>query len=224
MTETSDHSGHRILGLPWTLLAVGVVCIIIELILTLSDAMRAGGGSLRFVFYDYGSFLPGLLGDWEPNYAAQPYTMFVTYGFLHGGFSHLLVNMLTLWSLGMAVVDRVGQRRFLLLYVASLFGGAMLFGLLAPPLRSMVGASGALFGLAGGLLAWAYVDRFTARMGLWPIVRMAVFLIVMNVVMWWALDGQLAWETHLGGFLVGWIMALLIDPRPQIPPEDAPNA
>jgi membrane associated rhomboid family serine protease len=77
----------------------------------------------------------------------------------------------------------------------------------------MVGASGALFGLAGGLLAWNYVDRFTFRERLWPVARVVLFLVAMNLAMWWALEGQLAWETHLGGFIVGWITALLIDPR-----------
>ena len=81
------------------------------------------------------------------------------------------------------------------------------------PFRDAVGASGALFGLAGALMAWAYVDRFTARLGLWPIARVGALLIAINVAMYWALDGQLAWQTHLGGFVAGWLLAMLIDPR-----------
>ena len=42
----------------------------------------------------------GLLTDWEPNFAYQPWLMFLTYAFLHGGLAHLAVNMVTLWSLG----------------------------------------------------------------------------------------------------------------------------
>ena len=38
---------------------------------------------------------------------------------------------------------------------------------------------------------------------------------LLNLLLWWAMDGQLAWETHLGGFLAGWVMALLADPRPR---------
>ena len=84
----------------------------------------------------------------------------------------------------------------------------------------MVGASGALFGLAGALLAWSYVDRFVAREALWPIARMAGLLIAINIAMYWGLDGQLAWQTHLGGFVAGWILALLIDPRGRDPEMD----
>ncbi|WP_254813820.1 rhomboid family intramembrane serine protease [Rhodovulum sp. ES.010] len=158
-----------------------------------------------------------MLDDWKPNYSAQPYAMFFTYGFLHGGLAHLGVNMVTLWSLGRAVLDRVGAGGFALLYGGSILGGAAGFALLAPDLRPMVGASGALFGLAGGILAWLYVDRYTYREGLWPVIRAVLLLAALNVVLWWAMDGQLAWQTHLGGFVAGWVLALLIDPRPEPP-------
>jgi rhomboid protease GluP len=190
-----------------------VVCAGIEAALLLSDQGIIGPDRLRRLAYDYGGFWPGLLGDWRSNYPAQPWVMFITYGFLHGGPGHLIVNMITLWSLGRGVLDRVGARGFGLLYLATLLGGAAGFALLAPGLRPMVGASGALFGLIGGLLAWAYVDRFTYNEGLWPIGRAVLLLTGLNLVLWWAMGGQLAWETHLGGFITGWITAMLIDPR-----------
>lgn len=180
----------------------------------LADLGVLGPARLRLVAYENGGFWPGLLEDWQPNYPAQPYLMFLTYSFLHTGVVHLIVNMLTLWSLGTAVTARVGLRGFALLYTLSILGGAVGYALLATGLRPMVGASGALFGLAGGLLAWMYVDRFTYRQGLLPVVQAVVLLIVLNLVLWWAMGGQLAWETHLGGFITGWIAALLIDPRP----------
>ena len=200
---------------PWALIAVIVICCGVEAVLLLADWQVMGPARLRQLAYENGGFWVGLLRSWTPNYPSQPYLMFLTYGFLHGGILHLVVNMITLWSLGMAVIDRVGTRGFVLLYVASLFGGAVGFALLASTLAPMVGASGALFGLAGGLLAWGYVDRFTLQEALWPVARAAGLLATLNVVMWWALDGQLAWETHLGGFVCGWVAALLIDPRPR---------
>ena len=200
---------------PWVLLGLIAVCCVVEGALQLGDRGFIDMVRLRSVAYEYGGFWVGLLRSWEPNYSSQPYLMFLTYGFLHGGFLHLAVNMITLWSLGLAVLGRVGSRGFLLLYTASLMGGAAGFALLASTLAPMVGASGALFGLAGGLLAWGYLDRFTLRQALWPVVRAAGLLLILNVVMWWALDGQLAWETHLGGFITGWVAAMIIDPRPR---------
>jgi membrane associated rhomboid family serine protease len=191
------------------------LCTAVEAVLLLSDLGLVGDGRLRQEAYAWGGFWPGLLQGWQPNFSGQPVAMFLTYGFLHGGPVHLVVNMITLWSLGTAVQTRVGSRGLVLLYGASLVGGAGGFGLIAETFRPMVGASGALFGLAGGLLAWNYVDRFTLRAGLWPVARVVLFLVAMNVAMWWALDGQLAWQTHLGGFIVGWVVALLIDPQPR---------
>ena len=207
--DTTSHKRY------WVLIAVIALCSSVEAVLQMADWQIIGPARLRLTAYEYGGFWAGLLQSWSPNYPSQPYLMFFTYGFLHGGALHLAVNMITLWSLGQAVLDRVGSRGFVLLYGASLLGGAAGFALLASTLAPMVGASGALFGLAGGLLAWGYVDRFTLRQALWPVARAAGLLLLMNVVMWWALNGQLAWETHLGGFISGWVAAMLIDPRPR---------
>lgn len=197
----------------WMMIAIILLCVGTEAVLSLSDAGVIGSGRMRRIFYDYGGFWPGLLEDWRPNYTAQPWVMFLSYGFLHGGLMHLAVNMITLWSLGVVVLDRVRGRGFVMLYVASLLGGGVGYALLAPSLTPMVGASGALFGLAGGILAWSYVDRFTFRERLWPVARAFLLLLLLNVVLWWAMKGHLAWETHLGGFIAGWVAALLIDPR-----------
>ena len=193
----------------------GIVALCVGVELTLWLGEQLGAVRLRQSAYENAGFWPGLLAGWLPNYPGQPYVMFLSYGFLHGGPGHLIVNMITLWSLGRGVLDRVGGRGFVLLYGLSVLGGALGYAALAQTAQPMVGASGALFGLAGGLLAWTYIDRFTAAQTLWPVLRVALFLIALNVAMYWAMDGHLAWQTHLGGFVAGWIGALLVDPRPQ---------
>ena len=203
----------------YILWALFLICLAVEIVLTVADYGIWGTQRWRSLAYQNGGFWIGLLTGWRPNFTTQPYLMFVTYAFLHAGIIHLLVNMFTLFSLGMLVVPRIGQLRFLVLYTSSVLGGAAGFALLSDSIQPMVGASGALFGLAGAILAWDYVDRFTARVRLWPVLRVGLFLIALNLVLWWAMNGQLAWETHLGGFLVGWIFAFLIDPRPR--PVDA---
>ncbi len=197
------------------LIVLIAACVLIELCLTLGDAGAFGIPRLRAWAYENGGFWPGLLEDWKPNYPNQPILMFVSYGFLHSGPAHLIMNMVGLYFLGRAVIERVGPWRLCLLYALALVGGAGGFGLLADSLRPMVGASGALFGLAGALLAWNYVDRFAFDKRLWPVARVVIVLVAINVVQWWAMNGQLAWEAHLGGFVSGWVVALLLDPRSQ---------
>lgn len=206
----------------WLIWSLIGICVLIEAVLSLGDLGLLGSVRLRQTVFENGAFWPGLVrGGWRANYPGQGWAMFVTYGFLHGGPVHMVTNMLTLVSLGPLVAARVGARGLAVLYAGAMLGGAGGFGLLAETYSPMVGASGALFGLAGGILAWDYVDRFTLRARLWPVARMALLLVAMNLALWWALDGQLAWETHLGGFVAGWVLALLIDPRGRVAPEDA---
>lgn len=207
--------------LPLSVLALVVVCVAVELILSAADWGVIDIPRLRTLAYQYGGFWVGLLHNWRPNYPSQPYLMFITYAFLHGGLVHLLVNMLTLYSLGLLVISRVGQLRFVLLYAISALGGALGFAALSDQLRPMVGASGALFGLVGAWVAWDYIDRFTLSESLLPVLRPIITLIVLNVVLYYAMDGLLAWETHLGGFLAGFFGAFLIDPRSHTDPDQA---
>jgi membrane associated rhomboid family serine protease len=198
----------------WFPAAIILLCCGIEAALQAADLLGLAP-RLRASAYENGGFWVGLLYHWRPNYAAQPYAMFLTYAFLHGGLLHLVVNMVTLWSLGRAVVARVGARGCALLYFGAMIGGGAGYAALATGAAPMVGASGALFGLAGGILAWAYIDRFAAQDSLWPVLRATGLLVALNLLLWWALDGQLAWQAHLGGFLAGWVLALLVDPRPR---------
>lgn len=205
----------RVLLDNWVLFAVLVLCCVSEAVLMLGDAGLISTPRLRQSAYEYGGFWPGLLGTWQPNYPLQPYTMFLSYAFLHSGPMHLAFNMIALVSFGRIVTNRVGNSGFALLYLASAVGGGLGFGVLANTVQPMVGASGGLFGLVAGVMAWNYIDRYAAARQLWPVARAASLLILLNLAMWWLMDGIIAWETHLGGFICGWVAALLIDPRSQ---------
>ncbi|MFB3306838.1 rhomboid family intramembrane serine protease, partial [Pseudomonas sp. AMR01] len=188
-------------------------CVTTELVLQGADHGVWGSPRWRALAYEYGGFWRGLLGTWRPNYAAQPVAMFASYGFLHGGFTHLLVNMITLVSLGPMVLERVGHLCFVVIYALVLLGGAAGFALLSAAVQPMVGASGALFGLAGIVVAWEYTARRLAREALGPVLRVIALLVTINLVMYWAMDGNLAWETHLGGFITGWAAGWLFRGR-----------
>ena len=192
----------------WAVLAL---CLLPEAVLQGADLGLWGDVHWRSLAYGWFGFWPGLLQGWRPNYPLQPVAMFVTYGFFHVGGLHLAVNMLTLLSLGPAVIDRAGQAGFLGLYTASLLGGALGFGLLTTATVPMVGASGALFGLMGAVITWALTDRHRAAQTLWPVARAVMGLVVLNGVLWVVAGGQLAWQTHLGGGLAGAAMALLLE-------------
>lgn len=210
MTDRFTLSGLHL----WAVMALIAASAVPELILLGSDWGLWGSARWRSLTYQYGAFWSGLLLGWTPNYAAQPYAMFATYAFLHAGPGHLLVNMITLYTLGKSIAEKLGPLRFLTVYALSALGGALVFGLFGTVFQPMVGASGALFGLAG---AWVVLDvsaavkvrpgfRGLAYAVLWPIM----VLLLLNLVMLWSTSGQLAWETHLGGFLVGAIVTVVL--------------
>lgn len=189
--------------------AILFACVAIEAVLLLSDLGVIGLRGLRFWAYDNGAFWPGLLSGWRANYPLQPWLMFLTHGFLHGGLMHLGFNMITLWSLGTAVTERIGIGRFLVIYLATMVLGAATYGVLATSGQPMVGASGALFGLAGTLVAWMWLSQPTTARSLRLTWKILAVLVGLNVVMYLAFSGQIAWQTHLGGFVAGWILGIL---------------
>ncbi len=206
------------LRLPLALVLLILPSAGIELALQLADWGLIGTPRWRGLAYQFGAFWPGLLSGWRPNYTVQPEVMFFSYAFLHGGLVHLIVNMIALVSLGGAVIAQVGQWRFLLIYaVSAVLGGAAFAILSASGFQPMVGASGSLFGLAGALVVWGVVITLHQRAGIWTTIVAIAWpvglLTVLNIVMYVGTDGAVAWETHLGGFLAGAVVALFMSPR-----------
>lgn len=180
----------------------------IELALSLSDAGIGLPRGLRALAFHFGAFSPSLLSGAPPAFALQPETMFISYAFLHGGLAHLALNMLALYLFGSVIVDRVGTPRFLVAYTISAIAGAAGFALLGNGITPMVGASGALFGLLGVWCCWDFMDKRFYRANTWEIVRPLLYLLLYNLAFMALLQGQLAWEAHLGGFIAGWVLAL----------------
>lgn len=184
------------------------LCVAVEALLLAADAQLIGSPRWRGLAYQYGGFWAGLLGDWRPNYAAQPVVMFATYALLHGGLGHLVGNMVTLYALGRQLRGAIGQGGVALVYGVSALGGALAFAALNTSPNPMVGASGALFGMAGALVLRDGKRRRLAGEPLWPVLRVVVLLVALNVILWLWMDGRLAWEAHLGGFVSGAIILI----------------
>ena len=203
-------TGGRGGGLPVTVLLVIVAILGIELVLQAADFGLIGQVRWRSLAFQNFAFWPGLLGNWTPNYPVQPATMFATYAALHSGLSHVLGNAITFYLLGPPVCARFGQRGFLWIAVASAMGGALAFAALSDTPQPMVGASGVVFGLAGALTAALWTGPVDRRRALRLTALIVAILILLNAVVWWTLDGLLAWQTHLGGFLAGFAMVFAL--------------
>ena len=133
----------------------------------------------------------------------------VTYQFLHANLIHLGVNMLALLAFGSGVERRLGGGRMVIFYlVCGIASAAVHFAVYPTSLVPIIGASGAISGLFGGVLRLQFGGGTGGRRGLWPIV---IFWIVVNVVLGQAgmpgmEDTAIAWVAHLGGFAAGLLL------------------
>jgi membrane associated rhomboid family serine protease len=193
--------------LPTAIWALVALCVLPELVLLGADWGLWGTARWRPYAYQNGAFWAGLLYGWRPNYTAQPVVMFATYGWLHAGLGHLAGNLAVLVWLGPQMLARFGTLGFILLWATCLLGGAAGFALLTSSPAPMVGASGALFGLAG---AWM-VEEVRCTHGLRArLLRGGLILaalLALNTAAWALQGGHLAWETHLGGMVAGMAFA-----------------
>ncbi len=136
------------------------------------------------------------------SFSAGQWTI-VTSLFIHAGFGHFAVNMLTLYFFGTFLSRLIGDRKFLLVYFGGGILGNILLILLEPffPFRIALGASGAIFALGGVLTVMR------------PKLRVLVFFII-PAPLWLAVIGGfiilsfipfIAWQAHLGGLVFGLI-------------------
>lgn len=128
--------------------------------------------------------------------------------FLHGNFNHIFGNLVMLYILGMGCEHAFGRSQFLTLYVASGLCGSLLS---LSGGRISVGASGAIFGLAGALIAtlWRHRARLHVRdrrIGL-ILVAWACYQLFIGAIM-----PQVDNRAHLGGLIGGTLLGLVLRP------------
>lgn len=199
-----SRTGNReFVPLPRTLTGLAGLIVCIEIILSLSDMGILFGPGLRHAVFNTGAFWSILLRGTEPIFWAQPITMFLSYALLHGSFVHMAMNMAVLLAMGRFASDRYGNGVILPLFVLGAIGGGAVFGLLSPSAVPMIGTSGVVFTFLGVWIVWDWRRHRRAHMPIRPVLTRVLVLAGLNVVFYFALDGGLAWETHLGGFLVG---------------------
>ena len=156
---------------------------------------------------------PGVAIRWGSNYGQRTLTgewwRLLTSTFIHFGLLHLVVNMVALAQAGPIVERLYGSARFLALYVfAALFGE--LTSLLWHPLANGAGASGAIFGVFGGLLAFILNPRNAVPAAVMKSIRKRVVPIVLLNLAFGALYLNIDNAAHIGGLVGGALIGLLL--------------
>lgn len=169
--------------------------------------------------YAYG-LVPSVLFDVnilpaEVNALPSELTLF-SYMFLHGGWLHLLGNMLFLWVFGDNIEDSMGHLRFILFYLLCGLAAGLTHSLMQPGSQiPLIGASGAIAGLLGAyLMLHPRVKVLVLVFSRIPL-RIPAYLLILAWILfqffsvWNSGEGDnIAWWAHIGGFVAGMILII----------------
>jgi membrane associated rhomboid family serine protease len=162
---------------------------------------------LDAIYFDY-ALIPGRFTELH-DYSPAGLLTFLSHALLHANWAHVLANAYALFLFGLLSERFLGTARVILVYLASAIGGGLLFMALEPEaFVPLVGASGAISGLFGAAIVAAPP---ASRKSL---ASNAVLWLLLNVGMP-ALGSigagpRIAWEAHLGGFLIGLLMGWML--------------
>ena len=145
--------------------------------------------------------------------------------FLHGGWGHLLGNMLFLWIFGDNVEDRLGHVRYLFFYLLCGYAATFAHAFFNASSRMpAIGASGAISGVLGAYLFLYPTARIVTVIWLFIFVRFIEIPALVYLPFWFlmqflsgvqslraadpAMAGGVAWFAHIGGFIAGPVLLL----------------
>jgi membrane associated rhomboid family serine protease len=194
-----------------------VLCILIFLIQFSSQSYRTGE-----LFYSYGLIPSVLMGNNQlpmDLYAIPSYLTILTSMFMHGGFLHLIGNMLYMWIFADNIEDNLGPINFLFFYILAGVGAAMTQVLVdANSQIPMVGASGAIGGVLGAYL----INHPNARVLVlipFGFFSQLIKIRALYVLGFWFIlqfissGGGVAYAAHIGGFVSGVILILFFNKK-----------
>jgi len=156
------------------------------------------------------------------------WTSVLTSMFLHGGWMHVIGNMLYLWIFGDNVEDRLGHVRFLIFYLASGCAAALLQVLINPFSQiPMLGASGAIAGVMGAYFVLYPESRVLTAVFVFVFFDLIEIPAIFFLGIWFVMQllsgvgslgiqntgGGTAFWAHIGGFVVGAVVGLVLRRR-----------
>jgi membrane associated rhomboid family serine protease len=153
------------------------------------------------------------------EYSPQLYTLFTSM-FIHSGFAHIVGNMLVFFFIGMAFEQRIGWKKFIIIYLLSGICGTITHSLLNlnSPIP-LVGASGAIFGIMGAF-AYSYprdevvmpipVGFFMIFRRIKVIYAVLIFAAIETIIVIFNVQDTTAHFAHLGGLIGGVLLSLII--------------
>jgi len=165
--------------------------------------------------------------DVPPPDPLTPYGNLVSYQYLHGGWMHILGNMLFLWVFGDNVEDRLGKLKYFIFYTLCGIVAALIQALVYPnSLIPLIGASGAISGVLGAYAVLFPRAQIITLIFIFFLVDVVAVPALVWIAAWFMMQfisamvsathlsmGGVAWFAHIGGFITGVILSKLFVSR-----------
>jgi membrane associated rhomboid family serine protease len=202
---------------------VTVALIIVNAVVFLHELSLPTPGRVQAFFADF-ALTPAYLIQ-APSLGS--YRTIFTSMFVHGGWMHIIGNMLYLWIFGRNVEDSVGHFKFIIFYLLSGVAAAAAQVAIAPDSTvPMIGASGAISGVLGAYLLLFPRARVLILFPIWIFWRLFYVPAFLLLIFWFGMqllsgfavlsmdvNGGVAFWAHVGGFVAGMLLIPIFKKR-----------
>jgi membrane associated rhomboid family serine protease len=204
---------------------VNTILIAVNILMFLYEVSL--GRDLNRFIYEYGLIPASIIYSPDMAFSYRVYPFFTSM-FLHGGWLHLIGNMLYLYIFGDNVEDRMGHFRYIVFYLIS--GLVAAFAQVITNIDStipMVGASGAISGVLGAYILFFPGSRIVTLVPVFFFIQIVEVPAVLFLLFWFILQffsgvaslavtpkgGGVAFWAHVGGFVAGLFLARFFGKR-----------
>ena len=193
------------------------LCVLVFLMQLGSQSYRTGQ-----LFYSYGLIPSVLMGHGQlpmDVYIVPAYITIFSSMFMHGGFMHIIGNMLYMWIFADNIEDDLGSKKFIIFYLLSGIGAAMTQVLIDTHSQvPMVGASGAIGGVLGAYLINHPKAKVLVLIPFGFFSQLIKIRALYVLGFWFILQfisqgGGVAYAAHIGGFVSGIILILFFNKK-----------
>ena len=193
------------------------LCILVFLMQLGSQSYQTGK-----LFYSYGLIPSVLMGHNQlpmDLYAVPAFVTIFSSMFMHGGFMHLIGNMLYMWIFADNIEDNLGPSKFLIFYLLAGIGAAMTQVLMDTHSQvPMIGASGAIGGVLGAYLINHPKAKVLVLIPFGFFSQLIKIKALYVLGFWFILQfissgGGVAYAAHIGGFVSGMILILFFNKK-----------
>jgi len=215
---SEDHNASPFNRLPPVVVVISLAIAAVELVLQAAEHGFAGGregiGWRLDLITNYGFFDAVL--NWmleSGRYPVEHLIRFVTYLFVHGGFTHAAFTIVFTLAIGKMVAEAFSTGAFLVLYFGSGVVGALGYGVLLDTNTPLIGAYPAVYGLIGAMtfMLWI-VARHTGENQL-RAFSLIGFLLGIQLFFKLIFGGGDDWVADLSGFVTGFVLSIFLAPQ-----------